>query len=199
MKSVLKVTCLLLSSFFVEYSVAQKKISATETKKQLEETKKKLEKEIETTENKIAALDKTIEEEKITAIKIETTKKPAVKKKKEIIKEETPDSVLSNTKPTGKVLTGIASFYSAKFEGRQTANGEIFSNSKMTCACNRLPLGTWLKITCIKNGKSIVVKVNDRLAPHMTRLVDLTLAGAKKLDFVNAGLTQVKAEVIKKK
>ena len=93
MKSVLKVTCLLLSSFFVEYSVAQKKISATETKKQLEETKKKLEKEIETTENKIAALDKTIEEEKITAIKIETTKKPAVKKKKEIIKEETPDSV----------------------------------------------------------------------------------------------------------
>jgi rare lipoprotein A len=150
-----------------------------------------------TTEAKKTKLElkiaKKVEEKKST-----TSKKKISKKKTEAAVEET-DTPLPNPTGTGKVLTGIASFYSANFEGKQTANGEIFRHSKLTCASNKFPIGTWLKITNIKNNKTIVVKVNDRMHPRMKRLVDLTLTGAKKLDFVAAGLTQVKAEVLKKK
>jgi rare lipoprotein A len=101
-------------------------------------------------------------------------------------------------KGVSKLLYGTASFYSNKFNGRKTASGEIFSQAKFTCACNVLPLGTWLKVTNIRNGKSVIVKVNDRLHPKMRRLVDLTRAAAQKLGFVNSGLTRVKAEVLGK-
>jgi rare lipoprotein A len=101
-------------------------------------------------------------------------------------------------KAVSKVLYGTASFYSNKFNGRKTASGEIFSQSKFTCACNVLPLGTWLKVTNLRNGKSVVVKTNDRLHPKMRRLVDLTRAAAQKLGFVSSGLTRVKAEVLGK-
>ena len=179
----------LFALFFTQFSVAQKKAIA-------EKTKIEVEKIIKNDAKKIAEIDKEIKE---TEKKTTTKKKQTLKKKKEVVKVEAEDSIGSDPKATGKVLTGIASFYSANFEGKQTANGEIFRHSKMTCACNKLPLGTWLKITNIKNGKFIIAKVNDRMHPRMKRLVDLTLAGAKKLDFVAAGLTQVKAEIIKKK
>lgn len=98
-----------------------------------------------------------------------------------------------------KIFYGQASFYSNKFNGRQTANGEIFSQKKMTCACNVLAIGTWIKVTNLRNGKFGIVKVNDRLHPSMKRLVDLTSAAAKQLGFVSAGLTRVKVEVLGKK
>jgi rare lipoprotein A len=97
-----------------------------------------------------------------------------------------------------KTLIGKASYYAAKFEGRKTANGEIFRHKNLTAACNVLPLGTWIEVTNLSNNKKVIVKTNDRLAPHMTRVVDLTLAAAKKLDFVNAGLTKVKVVVLGK-
>ena len=171
-----------------------------EIKRQIEKKIEENKKEIKDLEKKKAELDKLPEDEtEILPVKVGNIKKQPTKKKKEVEKEEITDTPPSDSKSTGKVLTGIASFYSANFEGKQTANGEIFRHSKMTCACNKLPLGTWLKITNIKNGKFIIAKVNDRMHPRMKRLVDLTLAGAKKLDFISAGLTQVKAEVIKKK
>ncbi len=97
------------------------------------------------------------------------------------------------------VLYGEASFYSNKFHGRLTANGEIFSQYKMTAACNALPLGTWIRVTNLKNGKIIVVKTNDRLHPKTRRLVDLTRTAAQKLGFISRGLTRVKVEVLGKK
>ncbi len=93
---------------------------------------------------------------------------------------------------------GVASFYADKFNGRPTASGEIFSQDKMTCACNVLPLGTWLKVTNLLNGKFVEVVVNDRLHPKMHRLVDLSKKAAKKLGFMSYGLVKVKVEVIKK-
>jgi rare lipoprotein A len=96
-------------------------------------------------------------------------------------------------------LKGTASFYSNKFEGRKTANGEIFSQKKMTCACNVLPLGTWIKVTNTKNNKSVTVKVNDRLHPRMSRIVDLTRAAAVQLNFIDAGLANVTVQVLGKK
>jgi rare lipoprotein A len=98
-----------------------------------------------------------------------------------------------------RVFYGQASFYSNKFHGRKTANGEIFDQNKLTCACNVLPLGTWIKVTNLRNSRTVVVKTNDRLHPRMKRIIDLTRAAATKLGFVSAGLTRVKIEVLGKK
>jgi rare lipoprotein A len=114
-------------------------------------------------------------------------------------KQNTEDTAAIEPQKTNKVLFGTASYYAQKFEGRKTANGEIFSHKKLTAACNVLPLGTWIKVTNLKNNKSVIVKTNDRLHPSMKRVVDLTMAAAKQLDFVNAGLTNVKVEVLKGK
>ena len=97
-----------------------------------------------------------------------------------------------------KVLFGVASYYGDKFEGRKTASGDIFNQQKMTAACNKLPLGTRIRVTNIRNGKTVEVVVNDRLHPKMKRIVDLSKSAAKKLDYVNHGLTKVKVEVIGK-
>ncbi len=98
----------------------------------------------------------------------------------------------------GQMLKGIASYYHDKFVGRKTANGEIFSQNKYTCACNSLPLGTYLRVTNLKNDKSVVVKVNDRLAKHNKRVVDLSKCSARKIGSIKAGLARVKVEVISK-
>jgi rare lipoprotein A len=98
-----------------------------------------------------------------------------------------------------KLLYGTASYYSNSFNGKKTANGEIYSQKKMTAACNALPLGTWIRVTNLRNGKSVVVKTNDRLHTRMKRVVDLSREAADKLDFVKSGLTRVRVEVIGKK
>jgi rare lipoprotein A len=98
-----------------------------------------------------------------------------------------------------KILYGTASFYSNSFNGKKTANGEIYSHKKMTAACNVLPLGTWIKVTNLRNGKSVVVKTNDRLHSKMKRVIDLSREAADKLDYVKSGLTRVRVEVIGKK
>src|SRR6476659_1006487 len=90
-----------------------------------------------------------------------------------------------------KLLYGTASYYSNSFNGKKTANGEIYSHKKMTAACNVLPLGTWIRVTNLRNGKSVVVKTTDRLHPRMRRLVDLSSAAAKKLNYIDHGLTRV--------
>lgn len=99
-------------------------------------------------------------------------------------------------KPVKKTFYGQASFYANKFNGRKTANGEIFSQGKMTCACNVLKLGTWIRVTNLRNGKSVVVKVNDRLHPSMKRIVDLSSAAAKQLGYKAHGLTRVRVDVL---
>jgi rare lipoprotein A len=108
-------------------------------------------------------------------------------------------AVVKKKKSNPKIIYGTASFYANKFNGLKTATGEIFSQQKMTAACNVLPLGTWIKVTNIRNGRSVVVKINDRLHPKMKRVVDLTRAAAQKLNYVSSGLTKVKVEVLGKK
>ncbi len=107
----------------------------------------------------------------------------------------------SGNKKIGKsdksdIRYGVASFYADKFNGRKTASGQIFSQDKLTCACNVLPLGTWVKVTNMSNGKSVKLLVNDRLHPRMRRLVDLSKSAAKKLGFISSGLVKVKLEVL---
>ena len=94
--------------------------------------------------------------------------------------------------------TGIASYYAQKFHGRQTANGEIFDNTAMTAAHNTLPLGTYIKVTNMRNNRWVIVRVTDRLHYANRRIVDLTQAAAKKLGFIHRGLTKVRVEVVTK-
>lgn len=97
------------------------------------------------------------------------------------------------------VYYGVASYYADKFNGRETASGEVYSHTKKTAACNVLPLGTWIRVTNLRNDKSIVLKINDRLHAKNNRLVDLTKSAAQKLGYVGRGLARVKVEVLGKK
>ena len=123
-----------------------------------------------------------------TTVVVDTT---IIDSSKSVLKEKSDSSK--------KILFGQASFYGNKFIGKKTANGEIFSQDKFTAACNVLPLGTWIRVTNLKNGKSVIVKTNDRLHPRMKRLVDLTRAAAKQLNYISSGVTKVKVEVVSKK
>ncbi|WP_126247240.1 septal ring lytic transglycosylase RlpA family protein [Chitinophaga rhizosphaerae] len=109
--------------------------------------------------------------------------------------------VLSGIVPAvAQVKTGVgtASYYAQKFHGRKTASGEIFDNNGMTAAHNTLPLGTFIKVTNLRNNRWVVVRVTDRLHAANRRIVDLTQAAAKKLGFIHWGLTKVKVEVVTK-
>lgn len=109
----------------------------------------------------------------------------------------------SQTKPNYRLVpvvdsaVGIASYYADKFVGRKTASGEIFSQHKMTCAHNTLPFGTKVKVTNLKNGKSIVVRVNDRLHHRNPRIIDLPTDAAKKLGYTGSGIINVSVVVVK--
>jgi rare lipoprotein A len=115
-------------------------------------------------------------------------------------KQEKKDTANKKTvlkKP--KIIYGIASYYAEMFNGRQTANGEIYDSKKLSAACNQLPLGTWIRVTNLNNNRSVIVKTNDRLHIRMKRVVDLSRAAAEKLGYISRGLTKVKVEVLEKK
>jgi rare lipoprotein A len=94
---------------------------------------------------------------------------------------------------------GTASYYANKFEGRKTATGEIFSQKKMTAASNILSLNTWVEVTNLRNKKTAVVKITDRMHPKNKRLIDLSRAAASQLGYTSRGLTRVKVKVLGKK
>jgi len=87
---------------------------------------------------------------------------------------------------------GVASYYAHKYHGRKTASGERFDMNDMTAAHKTLPFGTRVRVTNVSNGKSVTVRINDRGPFVKGRVIDLSLAAAKKLDMVNAGLAQVR-------
>lgn len=93
--------------------------------------------------------------------------------------------------------TGYASYYAAKFEGRKTANGERYRKKELTAAHRTLPFGTLLKVTNPKNGKWVVVRVNDRGPHHRKRIIDLSYRAAKHLGMVNGqGILKVYIEEV---
>lgn len=97
-----------------------------------------------------------------------------------------------------KSMTGIASYYGGNFNGKRTASGEMFNKNAMTAAHRSLKFGTKLKVTNLRNGKTVLVRVNDR-GPHVQgRIIDLSQAAAKKIGLAHAGTARVKLEVLKK-
>jgi rare lipoprotein A len=116
-----------------------------------------------------------------------------------ICAQSSADSIrrMNRKAPIVMVDTGVASYYHPKFQGRVTASGERYDQDKMTAAHNRLPMGTMIKVTNLRNKRSVIVKVNDRLHHRNKRLVDLSRAAAVKLGYVGRGITRVRVEVLK--
>ncbi len=97
-----------------------------------------------------------------------------------------------------KAQTGNASYYATKFNGRLTASGEKFSNDSLTAAHPKLPFGTFVKVTNVKNGKEVVLRVNDRGPFTKGRIIDVTQRAAKQLGFYHQGVAKVRVEVVKR-
>ncbi len=102
----------------------------------------------------------------------------------------------ADTPDSKKVETGIASYYGDDWQDRRTANGERFNPEAFTAAHRNLPLGAWVKVTNLINGRSINVRINDRNAPSHTRIIDLSKAAADAVGMLQAGLAKVKIERI---
>lgn len=91
---------------------------------------------------------------------------------------------------------GIASWYGQDFHGWLTANGEIYDMEALTAAHRTLPLGTVVRVTNVRNGKQVRVRINDR-GPYVNgRILDLSHAAARELDMVGNGITPVQVEVV---
>lgn len=93
-------------------------------------------------------------------------------------------------------FTGTASYYADKFHGRKTANGETFNMNDLTAAHKTLPFGTIVKITNLKNDKSVKLRINDRGPFVKDRIIDVSLAAAKELDMLGTGTAEVRIDVI---
>lgn len=102
--------------------------------------------------------------------------------------------VLDNAE--GYLDVGVASWYGKKFHGRRTSSGEIYDMYHFTAAHKTLPLPSYARVTNLDTGKSVVVKVNDRGPFVKNRLIDLSYAAAKKLDYHNKGTARVEVQVL---
>jgi rare lipoprotein A len=91
---------------------------------------------------------------------------------------------------------GIASWYGKFFQGRTTASGEPYNENAMTCAQRNLPLGSLVRVTNLRNHRSVIVRVNDRGPVPQDRVIDLSHAAAERLGFSQKGLAPVKIELI---
>lgn len=91
---------------------------------------------------------------------------------------------------------GTASWYGTKFHGQATANGEAYDLYGMTAAHKTLPLPSYVRVTNLENGKSVILRVNDRGPFYSDRIIDLSFAAAKKLGYAEKGTAQVKVEGI---
>ncbi|ASK27341.1 hypothetical protein BG910_05945 [Neisseria chenwenguii] len=92
--------------------------------------------------------------------------------------------------------SGRASWYGNQFHGRKTASGERYNMHAMTAAHRTLPIPSYARVTNTKNGKSVVVRINDRGPFHGSRVMDVSRAAAQKLGFINHGTAHVKIEQI---
>ena len=113
------------------------------------------------------------------------------------LRAATPGTAKSASSPASTtVLRGRASWYGAYFQGRKTTSGERFNRFAYTCAHKTLPFGTRLRVTNVKNSKSVVVRVSDRGPYRHQRILDLSEIAARPLGIVDCGAATVVAEVV---
>ena len=93
-------------------------------------------------------------------------------------------------------IEGIASWYGRDFHGRLTANGEVYDMHSISAAHTTLPMPSYVRVTNLDNGRSIIVRINDRGPYHRNRVIDLSIGTAKALDFYSRGLARVRVEYV---
>jgi rare lipoprotein A len=98
--------------------------------------------------------------------------------------------------PGLQTIAGSASWYGPGFHGRQTANGERFDQNKLTAAHKTLPFGTKVRVTNRRNGKSVVVRINDRGPYHGNRVIDLSKGAAQAVGLTRSGVVPVSLQVL---
>ena len=101
-----------------------------------------------------------------------------------------------NANDNDEVKTSYASYYHDKFNGRKTASGEVFHNTKLTAAHRTLPFGTKVKVTNLRNGESVVVTINDRGPFHAARALDLSKAAYDEIGNLRTGTMPIEFEII---
>lgn len=104
--------------------------------------------------------------------------------------------VLTDSEADGYRGEGIASWYGRKFHGFMTSGMERYDMHALTAAHTSLPIPSYVRVTNLENGKSVVVRVNDRGPFHPDRLIDLSWAAANRLDYTNRGTTRVRVEAL---
>ena len=97
----------------------------------------------------------------------------------------------------GYTQSGKASYYASKFQFRKTASGERFNQFSNTAAHKKLPFGTKVKVTNVKNEKSVIVKINDRGPFIKGRIIDLSRSAFKSIGNLDSGVINVKIKVVK--
>ena len=95
-------------------------------------------------------------------------------------------------------FSGRASWYGPGFHGRRTANGEVFNQHALTAAHPSLSFGTKVRVTNLNNGRSVIVRINDRGPYSGGRVIDLSTAAARSLNMIRSGVTRVKVTVLGK-
>jgi rare lipoprotein A len=98
--------------------------------------------------------------------------------------------------PPERVQTGLASWYGPGFHGKRTASGEIFNMYELTAAHRTFPIGSYVMVTNLRNGKSVQVRINDRGPFVKGRIIDLSYAAAKLIDLIGPGIAPVKVELL---
>ncbi len=175
--------CSCNSTSYQTQAVAVETKEAT-AKKEETAVKKKQEATLKKAETEAKKEGKAVEQ---STAKAETTQKkePAAKK--------TP-------KPEGKTFTGGATYYADHYHGKQTASGELYDREQKTAAIrtNALPFafGTMVEVTSKKNGKSVVVKVNDKMSDKAKAIIDLSYQAAKAIGLLIDGRTEVTVRVV---
>ena len=91
---------------------------------------------------------------------------------------------------------GLASWYGKRYHGQKTSSGEVYDMYQMTAAHPTLPIPSYARVTSTKNGKSVVVRINDRGPFHAQRVIDLSYVAAHKLGYIQAGQAQVEVESV---
>ncbi|KJG20700.1 hypothetical protein UB37_13290 [Photobacterium iliopiscarium] len=119
-----------------------------------------------------------------------------VEYKKEVKPISVPTSTSTATSKS-KVIDGKASYYANMFQGRKTANGQIFDQGKLTAAHRTLPFGTKVKVTNINNHKSVIVTINDRGPFIRGRIIDLSSSAFKAIGNPRTGILNVTMEILK--
>jgi rare lipoprotein A len=115
--------------------------------------------------------------------------------------QTSPSTVKPNRKQASKnqpYQIGTASWYGEYFDGKPTASGEDYNMYDMTAAHPTLPLGSYVRVTNLHNGRAVVVKVNDRGPIVQGRIIDLSYGAAQVLQFEDHGLQRVRLDVVKK-